>query len=119
MDFKEEENVIMKFWDIVCVSDFLALKKIILEKDHISSFNIHPGATKMYQDLKRMFWWPYMKKVVAEFVYSCLICQKSKIKHQNSYGLMQPLSIPEWKCDSISMDFIVGLPKTAKESESI
>jgi len=35
----------------------------------------------MYQDLKRLFWWPGMKKDIAEFVYDCLVCQKSKIEH--------------------------------------
>lgn len=51
----------------------------------------------MYQDLKKLFWWHGMKKDIAEFVYACLICQKSKIEHQKSSGLTQPLFIPEWK----------------------
>jgi len=59
--------------------------------------SIHPGATKMYQDLKRLFWWPRMKKDIAEFVYAYLVCQKSKIEHQKSSGLMQSLFLPEWK----------------------
>ena len=73
----------------------------------------------MYQDIKKMFWWPGMKRDVAEFVYSCLTCQKSKIEYQKLYGLMQPLSIPEWKWDIISMEFIVGLQKMSKGSDSI
>lgn len=59
-----------------------------------------------------------MKKDVAEFVYSYLTCYKSKIKHQKPYGLMQPFSIPEWKWDIISMDFMVGFPKESKGSDS-
>lgn len=47
-----------------------------------------------------------MKKEVAEFVYACLTCQKLKIEHHKSLGMMQPLSTPEWKWDSISMDFV-------------
>jgi len=43
--------------------------------------NKSPGATKMNQDLKRLFWLPGMKKDIAEFVYACLVCQKSKIEH--------------------------------------
>lgn len=92
--------------------DFPEFKKRILEEGHKSSLSIHPGATKMYQDLKKMLWWLSMKKSVPEFVYSCLTCQKSKIKHQKPSRLMQPLSMPEWKWDNIFMDFAVGFPKT-------
>lgn len=60
-----------------------------------------------------------MKKDVAKFVYSCLNCQKSKIEHQKPPGLMQSLSIPEWKWDSISMDFVTSFPKTYKGSDTI
>ncbi|RDX93503.1 hypothetical protein CR513_24231, partial [Mucuna pruriens] len=62
-------------------------RKLILKKGHRSSLSMHPSATKMYQDLKRMFWWLEMKKEVVEFVYACL-----------------------W--DNIFMDFMSGLPKT-------
>ena len=55
---------------------------MILEESHRSSLSIHPGATKMYHDLKELFWWSGLKRDVAQFVYSCLICQKSKVEHQ-------------------------------------
>lgn len=55
-----------------------------------------------------------MKKEVAEFIYAYLTFQKSKIEHQNLSGLMQPLSIHEWKWDNISMDFVTSLSKTTK-----
>ena len=80
VDFRLDENGVLMFRDRVCVSNVL-LKKRILEEGHMSSLSIHPGATKMYQDLKRLFWWPGMKKDIAQFVYASLICQKSKIKH--------------------------------------
>lgn len=73
----------------------------------------------MYQDLKNIFWWPILKNNVVDFVYFCLTCQKSKIEHQESSGLMQPLSIHEWKWDSIYVYFMVGLPKITKGSDSI
>ena len=60
-----------------------------------------------------------MKKEIAEFVYACLVCQKSKIEHQKPSGLMQPLFVPEWKWDSISMDFVGALLKTVKGFDSI
>jgi len=118
-DFKLSENGVLMFRDRVCVPDVLELKRQILNEGHMSSLSIHPGATKMYQDLKRLFWWPGMKKEIAEFVYACLICQKLKIEHQKPSGLMQPLFVPEWKWDSISMDFVGALPKTVKGFDSI
>lgn len=53
----------------------------ILSEGHISGLSIHPDTTKMYQDLKMIFWWPEMKKEVASSVNACLTCQKSKVEH--------------------------------------
>ena len=102
----------MRCHDRVCVLDVGDLKKRILDEGHRSGLSIHPGATKMYQDLRKLFWWSGMKKDIVEFVYSCLICQKSKIEHQKPCGLLQPLSIPEWTWDRISMDSISVFPRT-------
>lgn len=55
----------MRFRDLVCVLDVPKLKKGILEEGHKSGFSIHPGATNMYQDLKRLFWWSVMKEEVS------------------------------------------------------
>ena len=55
-------------------------------------FRSHPGATKMYQDLKNLFWWPRMKSDVARFVYACLTCQKLKVEHQKPEGSDSALS---------------------------
>ncbi|XP_050915388.1 uncharacterized protein LOC127130419 [Lathyrus oleraceus] len=60
-----------------------------------------------------------MKKRVVEFIYVCLTCQKSKIEHQKLLGLMQSFNIHECKWDIISMDFVMSLPKTTKERDSI
>ena len=53
-----------------------------------------------------------MKKEIAELVSKCLVCEKVKIEHQKPFGMLQLLGIPEWKWESISMDFMMGLPKT-------
>jgi hypothetical protein len=73
-DFRLGENGVLMFRDRVCVPNVLELKRRILDEGHRSSLSIHPGATKMYQDLKRLFWWPGMKKEITEFVYACLVC---------------------------------------------
>ncbi|KAL4039222.1 hypothetical protein IC575_002871 [Cucumis melo] len=75
---------------------------------------MHPGSTKMYQDLKRVYWWRNMKREVAEFVSRCLVCQQVKAPRQKPAGLLQPLSIPEWKWENVSMDFITGLSRTLR-----
>jgi len=93
-DFRLDENGVLMFSDRVCVPNVLELKKRILEEGHRSSLSIHPGATRMYQDLKRLFWWPGKKKEIVEFSYACLVCQKSKIEHKKPSGLMQPLFVP-------------------------
>ncbi|KAK2414896.1 hypothetical protein QL285_037431 [Trifolium repens] len=118
-DFKVGSDNILRCQGRVCVPDAVNLRNIILEEAHKSKLSIHPGATKMYQDLRHDFWWPGMKKDVAEYVASCLTCQKAKIEHQRPAGMLQSLDIPEWKWDSISMDFITGLPKTRRKHDSI
>nr|GFC72236.1 retrotransposable element Tf2 [Tanacetum cinerariifolium] len=63
--------------------------------------------------------WSGMKRDVATFVSRCLICQQVKIEHQRACGLLQPLDIPVWKWDEISMDFVTGLPRTQRRHDAI
>ncbi|GAU41957.1 hypothetical protein TSUD_135710 [Trifolium subterraneum] len=69
-DFKIDENGVVKFRGRVCVPDVPELKKMIFDEGHKSGLSIHPGLVKMYQDLKKLFWWPRMKKEIAEYVYA-------------------------------------------------
>ncbi|KAA0045470.1 ty3-gypsy retrotransposon protein [Cucumis melo var. makuwa] len=98
----------------LCVSEDSAVKTELLTEAHSSPFTMHPGSTKMYQDLRCVYWWRNMKREVADFVSRCLVCQQVKAPRQKSVGLLQPLSVPGWKWESISMDFITGLPRTLK-----
>ncbi|KAJ9556692.1 hypothetical protein OSB04_011306 [Centaurea solstitialis] len=91
-----------------------AARQTLLEEAHKSRFSIHPGATKMYRDLRTGYWWPGMKRDVARYVESCLTCLKVKAEHQRPHGKMQPLEIPEWKWENITMDLITKLPKTLR-----
>ena len=111
-EFEVKEDGVLYYNDRVCVPDNNGLRKAILEEAHSGSFAIHPGSTKMYQDLKVSFWWSRMKRDVSEFVTQCLVCQRVKAEHQVPSGLLQPIRIPEWKWDRITMDFVVGLPLT-------
>ena len=118
-EFTVNENGVLYYKDRVCVLDGNDLRKAILEEAHNGSFAIHPGSTKMYQDLKMSFWWSGMKRDVSEFVTKCLVCQRVKAKHQVPLGLLQPIKIPVWKWDRITMDFVVGLPLTRKKHDSV
>ncbi|KAA0026249.1 pol protein [Cucumis melo var. makuwa] len=97
----------------LCVPVDNAVKTELLTEAHSSLFFMHLGSTKMYQGLKRVYWWRNMKREVIDFVSRCLVCQQMKAL-QRPAGLLQPLSVPGWKRESASMDFITGLPKTLK-----
>ncbi|GJY17399.1 putative reverse transcriptase domain-containing protein [Tanacetum coccineum] len=103
----------------LCVPEDPTLREALMTEAHSSPFSIHPGSTKMYHDLKQHFWWSGMKRDVATFVSKCLICQQVKIEHQRASGLLQPLEIPVWKWDEISMDFVTGLPRTQRKHDAI
>jgi hypothetical protein len=95
------------------------LRKQVLNEAHLSKFSMHPGSTKMYQDLKQNFWWTRMKRKIAKYVSECDICQRVKASHLKTAGILQPLPIPSWKWEDISMDFIIGLPNTSMRHDSI
>ena len=60
-----------------------------------------------------------MKRDVSEFLTKCIVCQKVKAEHQVPSELLQPIRIPEWKWDRITMDFVVGLPLTGRKHDSV
>ena len=107
-DFTEDEQGTVWFRNRICVPDIDRLRELILKEAHDSAYSIHPGSTKMYQDLKEKYWWYGLKRDVATHVALCDVCQRVKAEHQRPAGLLQPLKVPEWKWEEIGMDFIVG-----------
>jgi hypothetical protein len=95
------------------------LRKEILDEAHKTQYTVHPGSTKMYQDLKKIYWWSGMKRDIAKYVARCSTCQQVKAEHQRPAGPLQPLNIPEWKWDQIGMDFVVGLPRAPSGQDAI
>jgi hypothetical protein len=95
------------------------LRRDILDEAHQTRYTVHPGNNKMYQDLKKKFWWHGMKKDIAEYVAQCHVCQLVKAEHQRHAGLLKPLAVPMWKWDQISMDFVVCLPKAPGGQDAI
>src|SRR5262249_47501986 len=95
------------------------LRQKIMQKAHYAPYSVHPRATKMYYDIKAVYWWFGMKRDVAEFVAAYLTCQQIKFEHQRPTRLLQELPLLEWKWGHITMDFVVGLSKTPKGYDSI
>jgi hypothetical protein len=62
------------FYNRICVPDIPEIKQLILKEAHETPYSIHPGSTKMYMDLKELFWWNNMKREIAKFVSECHTC---------------------------------------------
>ncbi|GJT62918.1 putative reverse transcriptase domain-containing protein [Tanacetum coccineum] len=73
----------------------------------------------MYQDLRRLYWWPNMKAEIATYVSKCLTCAKVKIEYQKPSSLLVQPEIPQWKWENITMDFVTKLPKTTAGQDTI
>ncbi|GJT85559.1 putative reverse transcriptase domain-containing protein [Tanacetum coccineum] len=97
------------------------LRTVIMHESHKSKYSIHPGSDKMYQDMKKLYWWPNMKADIATYVNKCLTCAKVKAEHQRPSGLLVQPKIPEWKSLRV-LWVILGLstayhPQTVGQSE--
>ncbi|WMV08847.1 hypothetical protein MTR67_002232, partial [Solanum verrucosum] len=113
-----EDEKLSRIRDMVLRGE--AKKAVIDEEEtHSSRYSIHPGATKMYRDLRQHYWWSRMKRDIIDFVAQCPNCQQVKYEHQRPGGTLQRMPIPEWKWERIAMDFVVGFPKTLGKFDSI
>ncbi|KAH0697960.1 hypothetical protein KY289_015442 [Solanum tuberosum] len=90
----------------LCVLDVDGLREKILDEAHGSRYSIHSGATKMYRNLRKVYWWNGLKKDITDFVAKCLICQQVKAEHLRPGGLSQDIDIPTWKWEDVNMDFV-------------
>ncbi|GKD92878.1 putative reverse transcriptase domain-containing protein [Tanacetum coccineum] len=95
------------------------LRTVIMHKSYKSKYSIHPGFDKMYQYMKKLYWWPNMKVDISTYVSKCLTCAKVKAKNQRPSGLLVQPEIPQWKQDNITMDFITKLPKSSQGYDTI
>ncbi|GJY08294.1 putative reverse transcriptase domain-containing protein [Tanacetum coccineum] len=95
------------------------LKTVIMYESHKSKYSIYPSSDKMYQDMKKLYWWPNMKADIATYVSKCLTCAKVKAEHQRPSGLLVQPEIPQWKWDNITINFITKLPKSSQGYDTI
>ena len=94
------------------------LKKEILEV-HISAYAMPPGNTKMYHNIRPLYYWPRMKRETAEYMSRCSVCQQVKVERKKPFRLLQPLPIPRWKWEDITMDSVYKLPHTRNSYDGI
>ncbi|GJR03332.1 putative nucleotidyltransferase, ribonuclease H [Tanacetum coccineum] len=117
--FETRSDGIQCFEGRIWLPLFGGLRDLIMHESHKSKYSIHPGSDKMYQDLKKLYWWPNMKVEIATYVSKCLTYAKVKAEHQKPFGLIQQPEIPEWKWEKITMDFVSGFPRTPSGYDSI
>lgn len=97
----------------------MELKKLILDEAYHTQYMVHLGSTKMYHNLKQGYWKNRMKKEIPKYVSKCMTCQQLKAEHQKPACPLQSLQVPEWKWFYITMDFVVGLPRTQSGHDAI
>ena len=97
--------------DRMYVPNVPKVKLLILDEIHKTPYSGHPGYQKTITMLRKEYFWPNMKTKLAEFITRCFECQRVKIEHQHPARLLQPLPIPSWKWEIISLDFITELPR--------
>ena len=117
--FSQGGDGVLRYQSSLCVPDLGKLRQHILAEDHNSQYSIHPGSTKMYRDLREVYWWNSMKRDLGDFVSKCPNRQQVKVEHQKSGGMTQEIDIPTWKWDVINMDFIPRLSCTRRQHDSI
>jgi hypothetical protein len=117
--FRQDADGVLWFKDRLVVQKNFELYRKIMDEAHCSRYSIHLGTDKMYQYLRKSFWWMRMKREIVKYVSECDTCRRVKTDHLRPVGNLQPLGIPEWKWENICMDFIVGLPRTSHGYNSI
>jgi hypothetical protein len=117
--FHEDVDGVLWFKNCLVVLKDFELRHKIMDEAHCSRYSIHLGTNKMYQDLKKNFWWTRMKREITKYVAECDTYRRVKVDHLRIAENLQPLSVPEWKWENICMDFIVGLPRTSRGHDLI
>jgi len=100
----------------IVIPDSDELKHRLIAECHDSGTAGHRGVTKTHVAVKQRFYWPRMKRDVAQYVVSCPTCQQSKYSNQHPAGLLQPIPIPTRNWQQVTMDFVTGIPTTSNYS---
>ncbi|MCO5551149.1 hypothetical protein L7F22_004646 [Adiantum nelumboides] len=89
-----------------------SLREKVMYESHAPPYAGHRGIQSTLRAIETYFYRPTMKRDIPDYVSKCVVCQKTKFDREKQPGLLQPLPIPDSPWESISMDFIFGLPKS-------
>jgi hypothetical protein len=89
------------------------LRQLVLHECHDALYAGHVGTRRTIKNVQRFFYRSGMARDVARYVKSCDAFQRNKISNQRLAGTLRPLPIPGDTWESVSMDLIVSLPRTA------
>nr|GEW66448.1 putative reverse transcriptase domain-containing protein [Tanacetum cinerariifolium] len=117
--FEQRDDGGIYFFDRIWIPSVGGVRKLIMDEAHTSRYSVHPGADKMYYDLKDLYWWPGMKRDTAEYIIRCLTCFKAKAKHQNPSRLLQQPEISKRKWEKLAMDLVTKLPRSSSGHDAI
>ncbi|GJX02386.1 putative reverse transcriptase domain-containing protein [Tanacetum coccineum] len=92
--FERRDDGVIYFFERIWIPSVGGVRKRVMDEAHTTRYSVHPGVDKMYYDLRDLYWWPGMKKDIAEYVSKCLTCSKIKAEHQKPSGLLQQPEIP-------------------------
>ena len=118
-DFEVSPDGTLLFKGRNCIPNIPKIKEQLLKKAHQTSYSMHAGVMKMYQYLKRQYWWLGMKRDLIRFMEKCLIFQQIKTEHQRPARTLQTWEIPDWKLEQVTIDFVSRLPRTRPGHDSI
>ena len=122
--FKKDLQQYEEVWwkgDRIVVLNVRYVRSALLWDYHDSPFAGHLGVNmyKTLHNLQRSFWWQGMFTDISNYICTCVSCQRSKRSATKPAGLLQPLHVPQGPWDSVSTDFITGLPKTKAGFDAI
>lgn len=118
-EYTQNQKGLICYKNRLYIPNVETLKKEILDEYYKQPYVGHPGYQKMLTALRKNFFWPRMKRYVAEYLARCMECQLVKVEHQHPAGLLNPFPISEWKWDIVSIYFITWLPKTKYQHDSV
>ncbi|GKD68199.1 putative reverse transcriptase domain-containing protein [Tanacetum coccineum] len=117
--FKRKDDGGLYFIDQIWITSVSNVRTLMLDEAHTLKYHVHPGADKMYYDLRDLYWWSGMKKDIARYVSKCLRRSKIKAEHQKPSGLLQQPKILKWKWEKITMHLVTKLPKSSGGYDTI
>ncbi|KAK3010615.1 hypothetical protein RJ639_010791 [Escallonia herrerae] len=109
--FWQEDGLLMTKGRRVYVPRVDDLRRTLIREYHDTLWAGHAGGERTLALLQQGYYWPQMGDEVQEYVKTCLTCQQDKVERKKKAGLLQPLPVPKRPWESVSLDFITGLPK--------